>query len=135
MLFFLGGEVTVKLYQFRNPLGGFAPRKSDTRGGTGNTAFTDFNSFRVVPFVNLAVGDYWISAANSIFLFEKCGVFLLGKALLKLLVDTVFPVFKIASGLQYRVNVLLGNRKSGGLFFGFCRFLRFNRILLFFDGG
>ena len=95
--FFFGRKVAVKLYQFRNPFGGFVPRKGNTRVGVGNTAPADFDSLSVVPFVNPAGGNLRIRAADPIFLFEKRGVFALGQALLKLLIDTVFAIFYAAS--------------------------------------
>ena len=92
MFFFLGRKIAVKFYQFRNPFGGFVPRKSNTRVGAGNIALADFDSLSVVPFVNPAGSNFRICAANPIFLFEKRGVLALGQALLKLLIDTVFAL-------------------------------------------
>ena len=64
MLFFLGGKVAVKLYQFRNPLGRFIPRKRNAR-----IASADFNSLAVVPFFQPVFSCAKGYATDFIYLF------------------------------------------------------------------
>ena len=69
MFFFLGRKIAIKFYQFRNALGRFIPRKSNTRVGAGNIALADFDSLAVVPFFQPVFSCAKGYATDSIYLF------------------------------------------------------------------
>ena len=66
--------------------------------------------------VNACADNNRISAAPTVFVFQKIGVFLCGQAFFKLLIDTELSLRYAAPTGENSVNDLLRKRKSRGLF-------------------
>ena len=81
----------------------------------------DADTLTVVLLINAGSGNYWISTAPAVFLFQKVGIFLCRQALLELLIDSHFPLRDAATTGENSVDDLLRESKSRG-FLLLCSF-------------
>ena len=124
-------EITTGINQFTDSFLNLIPFEKHFGIRLHNTASADFDAFRVVTLIKVAVSDSRISTAYTVFVLEKIDIVLRRFLFEILFIDAVFAVIHSAAACQYRVNVLLRNSKSGGFI---C--LRFcYDFLLFFDSG
>ena len=113
---FLGVQVTVEFYQFGNTLLHLTPFQVDMRF-VASDASRNTDTLTVVLLINTGSDDYGISTAPAVFIFQKVGIFLCRQALLKLLIDSHFPLRNAAATGENSVNDLLRESKSRGLSF------------------
>ena len=115
-LLFLWVQVSAYSDKFSDTLFNLRPRKSNV-----GIVFTDTlcnrDTFSVVVFVNTRTDNYRIRATPTVFVFQKVGIFLCGKALFKLLIDTHFTLGNSASTGQHCVDNLLRKSKGRGFLF------------------
>ena len=116
----LGVQVAVEPYQLGNTLLHLTPFQVDVGLITSDT-LRDTDALSVVLLINAGSGNYWISTAPAVFLFQKVGVFLCRQALLELLIDTHFSFGNTAATGEHSINDLLRKSKSRGLLF-LCSF-------------
>ena len=114
-LFLLWIEITIKVYQFLYPLLDLIPIQPDMRLVITDTLCNQ-NTFPIVLLINACANYNGISAAPTVFLFQKIGVFLCRQALFKLLIDTELSLQYAAPTGENSVDHLLRKRKSRGLF-------------------
>ena len=124
-------QIAVGTDQFPDPLLDLIPPQKQFCIGLRDSASADFDSLGVVAFIEISAGNGRIRAADAVFVFQK-GDIVLGRILFeKLLIDAEFALMDAAAPCQNGVDILLRNRKSGGLFF-----LRFcDNFLLLFNCG
>ena len=120
LCFFLGVQVTVEFYQLGNTLLHLTPFQVDM-GFITSDAFRNTDALAVVLLINAGSGDYGISTAPTVFLFQKVGILLRGKAPLELLIDTHFSLGNAAATGEHSVYDLLRKSKSRG-FLLLCSF-------------
>ena len=117
---FLGIQVTVEFYQLGNALLYLTPFQVDMRF-IASDAFRNTDTLTVVLLINAGSGDYGISTAPAVFLFQKIGILFRRKASLELLIDTHFSLGNAAATGEYSINDLLRKSKSRG-FLVLCSF-------------
>ena len=124
-------QIAVGANQLPDPLLDLIPPQKQFCIGLRDSASADLDSFGIVVFVKIPVGNGRIRAADAIFVFQK-GDIVLGRILFeKLLIDAEFALMDAAAPCQNGVDVLLRDSKSGGFFF-----LRFcDNFLLLFNCG
>ena len=113
---FLGVQVTVEFYQLGNTLLHLSPFQVDV-GLIVSDTLRDADTLSVVLLINAGSGDYGISTAPAVFIFQKICVFLCRQALLELLIDSHFPLRNAAATGENSVDDLLRESKSRGLSF------------------
>ena len=113
---FLGVQVTVEFYQLGNTLLHLTPFQVNMRF-IASDAFRNTDTLTVVLLINIGSDNYGISAAPTVFIFQKICVFLCRQALLELLIDSHFPLRDAAATGENSVDDLLRESKSRGLSF------------------
>ena len=113
---FLGGQVTVEFYQLGNTLLHLTPFQVDMRF-IASDAFRNTDTLTVVLLINTGSDNSRIDSAPAVFIFQEICVFLCRQALLKLIIDSHFPLRNAAATGENSVDDLLRESKSRGLSF------------------
>ena len=112
----LGVQVAVEPYQLDNTLLHLTPFQVDMRF-IASDAFRNTDTLTVVLLINTGSDNSRIDSAPAVFIFQEICVFLCRQALLKLIIDSHFPLRNAAATGENSVDDLLRESKSRGLSF------------------